>query len=240
MQHSLIAIPAYPSLHNAQVIEARQAYVDALILAGGTPILLPPTRDEAAARRMWELSDGLLLIGGGDLEAATYGASDGGKLTFVSPERDRLELQYTRWSLQAGRPILGICRGIQSLNVAAGGTLIQDIPSEVVGAVNHAVSYQSGEGYAHSVQVVSGSLLAKALSCSGGTISVNSHHHQAVARLAAGFVVSASAPDGVIEAIEKSDAGFIIGVQWHPEGLTPGDGPARELFRSFVAACRKG
>jgi putative glutamine amidotransferase len=114
------------------------------------------------------------------------------------------------------------------LNVAAGGTLIQDIPSEVPGAVNHAVSYQNGEGYAHPVQVVSRSQLAKSLGCSDGAVSVNSHHHQAVARLATGFVVSATAPDGV------------IGVQWHPEGLTPGDGPARELFLSFVAACRKG
>lgn len=239
MHHPLIAIPAYPSLRGSQVIEARQAYVDAIILAGGTPLLLPPTRNEVAARRMWELSDGLLIIGGGDLEAATYGAVDGGKLTYVSPERDHLELQYARWSLQAGRPILGICRGIQSVNVAAGGTLIQDIPSEVGGAVNHAVSYQNGEGYAHTVQVVSASLLARALACSGGDISVNSHHHQAVNRLADGFVISATAPDGVIEAIEKPDARFILGVQWHPEGLTPGDGPARELFLSFVAACRK-
>ena len=126
------------------------------------------------------------------------------------------------------------------MNVAAGGTLIQDIPSEVVGAVNHAVSYQNGEGYAHPVQVVSRSQLAKSLGCSDGAVSVNSHHHQAVARLATGFVVSATAPDGVIEAIEKPDAKFIIGVQWHPEGLTPGDGPARELFLSFVAACRSG
>ncbi|MHB1356617.1 MAG: gamma-glutamyl-gamma-aminobutyrate hydrolase family protein [Anaerolineae bacterium] len=240
VQHPLIAIPAYPSLRGSQVIEACQAYVDAITLAGGTPVLLPPTQDEIVARRMWELSDGLLLIGGGDLAAATYGASDGGKLTYVSPERDRLELQYARWSLQAGRPILGICRGIQTLNVAAGGTLIQDIPSEVAGAVNHAVSYQNGEGYTHTVQVESASLLAKALACSGGVVSINSHHHQAVNRLADGFVVSATAPDGVIEAIEKPDTRFILGVQWHPEGLTPGDGPARELFLSFVAACRKG
>ncbi|MHB9032354.1 MAG: gamma-glutamyl-gamma-aminobutyrate hydrolase family protein [Anaerolineae bacterium] len=237
MDQPLIGIPAYPSLHNPQLIEARQAYVDALVLAGATPMLLPPTADESAALRMLAACSGLLLIGGGDLETKQYGEVDRGKLTYVSPERDRIELQFTRWALTRGLPILGICRGIQTLNVAAGGTLIQDIPSEVPGAVNHAVSYQAGEGYAHAVTVSQGTLLAKSVGVSGD-LQVNSHHHQAVARLASGFMISAAAPDGVIEAIELPRAAYVLGVQWHPEGLVPDDNAASALFNSFVAACR--
>jgi len=234
---TVIGVPAYPSLRNDQVIEARQAYIDALVMAGATPILLPPTSDEAAARRLLALCSGLMLIGGGDLEAHHYGQIDSGRLTFVSPERDRIELQYARWALVAGLPILGICRGIQTLNVAAGGTLIQDIPSDVGNRVNHAVSYQAGEGYAHPVDLVSGTLLTRLVG-KGGTLQVNSHHHQAVARVASGFVVSAVAPDGIIEAIELPSAGFVLGVQWHPEGLVPDDSAALAIFRGFAEVCR--
>ncbi|MHB1356619.1 MAG: gamma-glutamyl-gamma-aminobutyrate hydrolase family protein [Anaerolineae bacterium] len=117
---------------------------------------------------------------------------------------------------------------------------MQDIPRDVAGAVNHAFSYHNGEGYAHTVQVESANVLATALASSGGAVSVNSHPHQAVEWLADGFVVSAIAPDGVIGAIEKPDARFILGAPWHPEGLTQGDRLARELFLSFLAAGRKG
>ncbi|MCE5259361.1 MAG: gamma-glutamyl-gamma-aminobutyrate hydrolase family protein [Chloroflexi bacterium] len=236
MQHPLIGIPAYPSLRNEQVIEARQAYVDALVMADATPILLPPTADESAARRLLALCSGLLLIGGGDLETCRYHEADSGKLTFVSPERDRIELQYTAWALAANLPILGICRGIQTLNVAAGGSLIQDIPSEVAGAASHAVSYQVGEGYAHVVEIKPGTLLARQVGFAGD-LRVNSHHHQAVGRIAQGFIASAAAPDGVVEAIELPGARYVLGVQWHPEGLMPEDAAARAIFRGFVEAC---
>lgn len=106
--------------------------------------------------------------------------------------------------------------------------------------MNLSVSYQNGKGFAHSVQVMSASLLAKELECSGGAVSVNSHHHQAVKPLADGFLVSTAAPGGVITEIEKPHAGFVLGVRWHPEGLTSGDGLACKPIPSFVAACRKG
>lgn len=237
MSHPVIGIPAYPSLRGDHVIEARQAYVDAITMAGGTPLLLPPTNDEQAARRMLAACSGLLLIGGGDLETHHYHAADSGKLTYVSPERDRLELQFTRWALADGLPILGICRGIQTLNVAAGGTLIQDIPSALTGNNNHAVSPEVNGGYAHDVEVEPQSLLAGAVG-RAGRLRVNSRHHQAVERVAPGYNVSATAPDSIVEAIELPGAGFVLGVQWHPEGLVPGDAAAMSLFRSFVGACR--
>lgn len=236
MLHPLIAIPAYPSLHNEAVIEARQNYVDALVMAGATPLLLPPTTDEAAARRMLNACRGLLLIGGGDLETRHYHAPDSGRLTYVSPERDRLELQYTRWALILGIPVLGICRGIQTLNVAAGGSLVQDIPSEVPGAVPHDVDPTEQNGYAHVINIRHGSLLARIVG-NDGPLRVNSRHHQAVERVADRFAVSAVASDGIIEAIELPDARFILGVQWHPESLLPQDAAAATLFRSFVEAC---
>jgi putative glutamine amidotransferase len=181
---------------------------------------------------MLQACSGLLLVGGGDLEAYRYGAPDSGKLTYVSPERDRIELQFTHWALEAGLPILGICRGIQTLNVAAGGTLVQDIPSEIESALGH----QSQQAKAHTVQVVPGSLLSRCVGTSG-TLQVNSRHHQAVARVANGFAVSAIAADGITEAIELPGVRFTLGVQWHPESLVPGDEAAVVLFRSFVEAC---
>lgn len=231
MAYPIIAVPAYPSLRDPEVIESRQAYIDALVAAGGTPLLLPPTRDAASARRMLAACRGLVLIGGGDIEARQYRMPDSGKLTYVSPERDCIELQYIRWALADGLPVLAICRGIQVLNVAAGGTLIQDIPSELSSSI-----HASSDDAAHTVEVAPNSLLARCVGCTG-TLSVNSRHHQAVQRVAEGFRITARAADGVIEAIELSDAPFVLGVQWHPENLAPRQPAAAGIFSAFTAAC---
>ena len=142
-----------------------------------------------------------------------------------------------RHALDADLPILAICRGIQVLNVACGGTLIQDIPTQVPGALDHRVR-EPRYAIAHDVWITKGSRLGDVMQESldqGDTCPVNSRHHQAVKHVAEGFEVSATAPDGVIEAIERPGGGFCIGVQWHPEKM---DGPHREnLFRAFVDAC---
>jgi putative glutamine amidotransferase len=238
----IIGLAAYNAFSDAPDYMLPKWYCQAILAAGGIPLLLPFLEDERPLRRLYETLDGLLLCGGGDVAPIHYGAGDGGRLVMVEPQRDGVELVLTRWALGDGRPILGICRGAQVLNVAAGGTLIQDIPLEVPGALLH----RTKEYPAHEVTVERGSLLAQALADGQGTgdlahVLVNSRHHQAVQRVAPGFVVSATAPDGVIEAIERrpDDRSFVLGVQWHPENLVLADAAMARLFRHFVNTCQR-
>jgi putative glutamine amidotransferase len=219
------------------------AYTRAIVAAGGVPLMIPLFKDKGLLRRLYSMIDGLLLCGGGDIATHFYNAPDGGKLTFVDTLRDRVELSLTRWALNDQMPTLAICRGIQVLNVAAGGDLVQDIPSEVPDALTHSTP----QPFAHEIRLQSGSLLAQALgidpaSNPNGQVDVNSHHHQAVKNVAPGFVASAYAPDGVIEGIESraGGSGYFLGVQWHPEGMVPGNTIMEALFRRFVEACQKG
>jgi putative glutamine amidotransferase len=162
--------------------------------------------------------------------------------TFVAaePGRDEHEMALVTAAVDAGVPILAICRGLQVLNVACGGSLVQDIPSSVAGAVTHQVAMPKS-AIAHEVWINRGSLLWKLLEErleGGDTCGVNSRHHQSVKTLAPGFVVSATAPDGVIEAIERPDVSFCVAVQWHPENFWR-TGEFRELFQGFVDAAAR-
>lgn len=180
--------------------------------------------------------DGLLLTGGVDVEPAVYGEQRHPTVE-IDAERDAYELALARQALQRDLPVLAICRGAQVLNVAAGGNLVQDIPSAMPEALTHELS-QPKHAIAHDVHVESGTRLARLLErrlTSEGCIAVNSRHHQSVKHPASAFVVSATAPDGVIEAIEKPDAQFCVGVQWHPENFWR-TGEFRELFDGLVDA----
>jgi putative glutamine amidotransferase len=188
------------------------------------------------AEEFLNLVDALVLTGGADVDPALYGAVPHASYQPAEPARDKVEIQLALGAMSSGMPLLAICRGIQVLNVAAGGTLVQDIPTEVPHALNHQVK-QPRNAVAHPVRVEPDSLLARLLGrrVQGGTIGVNSRHHQAVGRLAPGFRVAATAPDGVIEAIESESLPFCLGVQWHPENfhLT---GEFKCLFDGLLAA----
>jgi putative glutamine amidotransferase len=186
---------------------------------------------------------GLLLTGGGDVDPARYGATPHEKLDEVDPARDEFEIALIAAARSRDLPIFAICRGVQVLNVAAGGTLVQDIPSEVTGALNHSLVVPPHPPYelAHEVWVEKDSLLAKLLGerlVGSDTCDVNSRHHQAVKTIAPGYRVSATAPDGVIEAIEDPAAGFCLGVQWHPENFWR-TGEFRALYEGFLEAASK-
>ena len=211
----------------------RDAYVRAVWASGGMPLLVPNLPGEEAAALVLAAADGLLLTGGADPDPYLYGEAPHPYLGRVSPERDALEIPLARAALAAGLPILGICRGMQILNVAAGGTLFQDLEAQAGAVLQH--RQQAPFGHAgHEVQVREGTRLYE---IAGGTgLRVNSRHHQAVRDVAPGFVVSATAPDGVIEAFEKPDASFVLGVQWHPEDLYERDPVSRRLFRAFIDA----
>lgn len=213
------------------------AYVRAVQDAGGIPVLLPPHLTAAAQQALWPRLAGLLLTGGGDIDPARFGHARHPKTDDVAPARDDIELALTRRALDDDVPVLGVCRGIQVLNVALGGTLVQDLPSERPGPIAHSQREPRHEP-THAVKVMGeGTRLGRVLGCL--ELQVNSMHHQAIDRLGAGLREVAWAPDGVIEGIEiPGDERFVLGVQWHPEELVGHDPAARNLFTALIEAAR--
>ena len=211
------------------------AYVRAVELAGGAPVLLPPPLGADARDALWARLDGLLLTGGGDVDPQHFGEPRHPTLVEVSEARDALELELAGRALAQGLPLLAICRGIQVLNVALGGSLHQNIPSEPGSPLAHSQTERRHQP-THHVKVREGSRLAAIL----GTheVDVNSFHHQALARLGRGLAAVAWAPDGIVEGVEETAGGdrFVVGVQWHPEDLVEHDPAARRLFAAFVTA----
>jgi putative glutamine amidotransferase len=209
-----------------------QSYARAVALAGGAPVLIPSlgASDVESVRALFESLDGLLLPGGADIQPALYGAEPRPELGEADPSLDETELQLTRWALDEQLPVLGICRGQQTLNVAAGGTLYQDIPSDLPDALIHRVEPRNA--IAHTIEVEADSRLADLLGATD--VPVNSLHHQAVREVAPGFEVVARAPDGVIEGLEHPGHPFAVAVQFHPEELVPGHEASERLLRRFV------
>ncbi len=213
-------------------------YVNALIRAGASPLLIPHLPGGVQLRTLYESLDGLLLPGGEDVDPAHYGESRHEECGTVSPERDETELTLARWAMAEGKPLLSICRGIQVLNVALGGSLYQDIPAQRPGAEKH--DWHSGfsrDHLPHTVAVTPGTRLADLVGA--GLLPVNSLHHQAVKEVAPGLVATARTADEIIEAVEAPDHPFALGIQWHPEELAGNDARAQRLFDSLVAASRK-
>jgi gamma-glutamyl-gamma-aminobutyrate hydrolase PuuD len=207
------------------------SYVEQVAAAGGVPVLLPPAPGIAAAVARL---DALVLTGGGDIDPAAYGAAPHPLTGGVNPARDRAELELLDAALAAGLPVLGICRGLQLLNVARGGTLHQHLAD--LGPAGNADHTPPPATFGrHPVRVGAGSLLAGILG-TDGPLPVATAHHQAIGRLGSGLTATAWAPDGIIEAVEL-DGGdhhpFVLAVQWHPEA---GDDP--RLFQALVAAVR--
>ena len=212
-------------------------YLEAIRRVGGELRPLDPATD--SPKHLTKNVDGLVLAHGGDIDPVRYGEEQHPAAQEAPVERDEYELALVRHALDADLPILAICRGIQVLNVACGGTLIQDIPAQVPGALDHRVR-EPRYAIAHDVWITKGSRLGDVMKEAldqGDTCPVNSRHHQAVKHVAEGFAVSATAPDGVIEAIERPAARFCIGVQWHPENFWR-TGEFRPLFEAFVEACQ--
>jgi len=215
-----------------------QRYFLAVTIVGGVPWMIPLLDDDPdTLREIYDRLDGILLPGGVDMDPRTYGEAPKPECGRVDPARDRVELQLTRWAIEDRKPILGLCRGIQVINVAMGGSLYQDVRSELPGAIKH--DYFPTQGFerdhpAHEVALASGSRLRGALE--QPNLIVNSMHHQGVKQVGTGLMVSATAPDGLIEALEGASDHFLIGVQWHPEVFEMADPHTRHLFRAFIAA----
>jgi putative glutamine amidotransferase len=212
-------------------------YVASVEQSGGKARVLEVSE---SPRAVIQQVDAVLLTGGGDVDPVFYGQERHPTVFDAEPGRDEFEIDLARRAMEADVPLLAICRGSQVLNVAAGGTLVQDIPSAVTTDLAHSLEVPK-DCIAHDIQIVANSRLHAALGGvveAGCTCRVNSRHHQSVGSLGKQFVASAIAPDGVIEAIEAPDARFCVGVQWHPENFWR-TGEFRGLFDAFVDAARR-
>jgi putative glutamine amidotransferase len=206
-------------------------YITAVIRAGALPVLLPLTDNQPVWDAMVDSFDAMILPGGEDIEPSLYGEETLPNCGEIIPERDRQELYTFGRLLASGKPFLAICRGIQLVNVFAGGTLYQDIASQVNTEINHA-QFDIGSEHIHTVQLAEGSLIR---SVAGETpFGVNSRHHQAVKTLGKGLKATAISPDGLIEAVEYADGYPGIAVQWHPENLAEKSAGAQALFDWLV------
>ena len=240
----VIGIPAAalerPSAPGAAYFQFNGNYPASLAASGALPVIIPLDLTEDALTDLFDRLDGLCLAGGVDVDPALYGEARHSALGKVDAARDVTELTLARRALAADLPLFGICRGIQLLNVAAGGSLYQDLAAQVPTARQHDYSHSDSpwECPVHAVRVAEGSQLAALLGT--GEIMTNSFHHQAVKEVAGAFVPVAWTSDGVVEGIEAPGHRFALGVQWHPEGMFATDPLARELFAAFVEASRDG
>jgi len=214
-----------------------RGYVDCVEAAGGLPVLLPNRVGTDVAEACLDLVDGLLLTGGDDVHPHLFGEAPHPRIDLVDERRDRFEIALIHAARRRGAPVLGVCRGVQVMNIALGGDIYQDIPSQFEGSIGHA-QRTLGEGSWHEIDLQPGTRLAEI--CGAPRVPVNSHHHQACRRVGPGLVASATAVgDGMIEGLEDPRMPFFVGVQWHPEVLENGADPvSRRLFDAFVAAAR--
>jgi gamma-glutamyl-gamma-aminobutyrate hydrolase PuuD len=215
-----------------------RTYIDSVLQAGGTPVLLPLTADPGVLADVCDTLDGLLLAGGNDLSPSLYDQQPSTEEHDYSVLRDASEQIVLRTILEARKPILGICRGMQLLNVHFGGSLYQDIATNLPDAIDHNAStkLKTLVDLGHALEIAPGSKLAGIVG--NEAIGANAHHHQAIDRLGDGIEAVAWASDSVVEAIEKADYPYMIGIQAHPESLTEVEPRWQQLFTSFVQASR--
>jgi putative glutamine amidotransferase len=221
---------------NPERAYVNSAYLHAVQQAGGVPVALPPQLSSASMRQLAGDLQGLLLTGGGDMDPALFGEAPHATLYDVAPSRDTLATSVLHVALDRGVPVLAVCRGLQVLNVALGGSLHQDVGTDPGTQTPHSQK-ELRDQPTHKVKVTPGCRLAETL----GTdeLEVNSMHHQAIKRLGRGLTAVAWAPDQIVEGAEIADPSrFVLGVQWHPEELVGHSEPARRLFAALVAAAR--
>lgn len=211
-----------------------RSYSDAVLQAGGIPLLIPYIVDDQTIRQLSLKLDGLILTGGGDIDPTLFDEEPNQNLGEIVPDRDDMEIALIEQFMVQDKPIFGICRGCQILNIALGGDMYQDIYSQKQTMLQH--SQRAPRGHAsHTITIVENTLLHSIYG--KGMAKVNSFHHQAVRNVKPNFQISAVAKDGIIEAFESSQHDFVVGVQWHPEEMVQNDADTIQLFQAFVYAC---
>ncbi|MBQ7700111.1 MAG: gamma-glutamyl-gamma-aminobutyrate hydrolase family protein [Clostridia bacterium] len=211
-------------------------YSDAITSAGGIPLIVPMKTDEESLKQLCDLADGFLFAGGVDLDPSLYGEKKLNDTVEIDAMRDALEMSAVKLAFETGKPILGICRGIQSVNVGLGGSLWQDIPAQIEGALCHQQK-APGTETTHTVNIKPGTKLYKIIGAE--TVKTNTFHHQAVKAPGKGLIVSAQAEDGVTEALETEDDRYLLLIQWHPEFTAVTDKVSAALFNSFIEEAKR-
>ncbi len=240
MTRPLIGIPMHS---NANHLDERGLtflggpnYSKALELNGGAAVFIPLKLGDESLRDIYDRMDGLLLAGGEDVDPREYGEEVAPHCGHVDPLRDAVELRLARWAMQDHKPMLAICRGVQVLNVAAGGSLYQDIESQHPDPIPHRWDHEAKTDRWHPVRVEAGTRLAQALGTT--RLEVNSAHHQGLKEIPDALQVTATSADRIVEAVERSGGAFVLGVQFHPERMLHKEPRAHGIFRDFVAACQ--
>ena len=236
MTSPLIGITTSRAEANGAAFVAQADYVHSVVDSGGVPVLLPVLPPTSPVSALFGRLDGILLTGGGDVDPRNYGAAPTAWLRSLDAERDSMEIALACWAAEEGKPLLGICRGLQVLNVALGGTLHQDLATEVPGALQHDQPDTLAGAAVHHVRLIPTTKLESVLAASD--VRVNSSHHQAVKDLAPRLRLAALAPDGIVEGVELPSHPFALAVQWHPERL-PGQPEMQALFRALTQAARR-
>jgi putative glutamine amidotransferase len=209
-------------------------YCDAIQNAGGLPIIIPHSQSRTQIRHIMQRVDGLLISGGGfDIDPSYYGEQPITQLGKIKAQRTFTEMESIALGLQRDLPMLGICGGAQAINVALGGSLYQDIATQLPNAREHQRNHSNG----HVIELLHGTLLHKIFNHQ--TIKVNTTHHQAIRNPGKGLVINATATDGLIEGIESTKHSFVLGVQWHPEVLAQRRPAHRQIFSSFISICKR-
>lgn len=211
-------------------------YMIGLEKSGATPLMLPLTDNPEELEYFAKTCDGILLTGGNDVAPAMYGEADSGKCGYICELRDKMEARLFRLALKYDKPMLGICRGHQIMNVCLGGTMWQDLPSERPSDVIHHMDYPYDRS-SHEINIVKSTILHDIVG--KDRIGVNSCHHQAIKELSPKLRVMAAADDGIIESVCMPDRNFVVGVQWHPEFSYLKDPISMKIFAAFVKACGK-
>lgn len=242
MKHAkpFILLPAAAhNAHTPQTYGLNQVYINAITRAGGNPIIVVRP-DESALTELLKFVDGIFLAGGHDVDPKEYGEEKKAYTCDVDQDRDRVELALVRHAQEKNIPLFGVCRGLQIMNVALGGSLYQDVYMEMQGAITHDLHTDAGGNMlprsmlGHEIILKKDSQLAEIMGVE--KFEVNSLHHQGIKKLGTGLSPAGTSPDGLIEAIEAANHPFAVGVQWHPEELN--DDTSTKLFTAFIDACR--
>ena len=227
---------SYEKDENNHRIFLNHSYLNAIRSFGGIPVVLPSEGNEDELSYLAMQCDGLLFTGGMDIEPALFGEEKWNDTVSTTPDRDRSESLLFRLAQERQLPILGICRGLQMMNVYFGGTLYQDIPTQAPSEVEHRMA-PPDHRTCHNCQILPGTPLHNLIG--QDEMAVNSHHHQAIKDVAPGFAVMGRCEDGIIEAIWDPRQKFVWGVQWHPENIWDIEDSSAQIFRAFIDACKK-
>lgn len=231
----IIGVTSITNPENKRVYEVECRYLESIIESGGIPQIIPTNIELEDCRQIISRIDGLLIPGGMDVNPLSYGEDPHPTVNYSIKQHDKVEIELVRLAREHKKPVIGICRGAQIINVAFGGNLYQDIPSQYKNEICHSQVLRNSDETTHIVIIEENSYIRKLLGKQ--VLEVNSIHHQSIKRVAEGFNVAARARDGIIEAIESTD-GMIIGFQWHPEKLYYVSEESQKLFRDFVERCK--